>query len=155
VKRLCQVNNNNKANELGGLEKAPLFYYFDINKSTPRGTAIPRGSNTTRSISMNIYPSACTRCESPMKPKANKIFCSRGCKEKSRRSRNARPYKVHKKMVCERCKFIPEHMCQLDVDHIDGNSQNNDISNLMTLCANCHRLKTKKNKDWNRLEYRS
>jgi len=33
-------------------------------------------------------------------------------------------------------------MCQLDVDHIDGDSSNNDPSNYMTLCANCHRRKT-------------
>jgi len=53
-----------------------------------------------------------------------------------------RPYIIHKKSVCERCKFIPEHKSQLDVDHIDGNHKNNNIDNLQTLCANCHRLKT-------------
>ena len=51
-------------------------------------------------------------------------------------------YMVHKKDICEKCGFTPEHRCQLDVDHIDGNRENNDISNLQTLCANCHRLKT-------------
>jgi 5-methylcytosine-specific restriction endonuclease McrA len=30
----------------------------------------------------------------------------------------------------------------LDMDHIDGNRFNNDVANLQTLCANCHRLKT-------------
>jgi len=39
-------------------------------------------------------------------------------------------------------------MVQLDVDHIDGNKKNNDISNLMTLCANCHRYKTLVNDDY-------
>jgi len=33
-------------------------------------------------------------------------------------------------------------MCQLDVDHKDGDRKNNLESNLQTLCANCHRLKT-------------
>ena len=33
-------------------------------------------------------------------------------------------------------------MCQLDVDHIDGNHNNDEEVNLQTLCANCHRLKT-------------
>lgn len=47
-------------------------------------------------------------------------------------------------MVCECCGFIPEDMCQLDVDHIDGDHQNNCVTNLQTLCANCHRLKTKR-----------
>jgi len=45
--------------------------------------------------------------------------------------------------VCERCGFVPEDVCQLDVDHIDGDHANNDRANLMTLCANCHRLKTR------------
>lgn len=50
--------------------------------------------------------------------------------------------------LCESCGFIPEHSCQLDVDHIDGSRDNNNIDNYQTLCANCHRLKTYKNKDW-------
>lgn len=31
---------------------------------------------------------------------------------------------------------------QLQIDHKDGNSNNNDPSNWQTLCANCHALKT-------------
>ena len=55
-----------------------------------------------------------------------------------------------KKDHCERCGFIPEDTVQLDVDHIDANRSNNDPSNLQTLCANCHRLKTKAFEDWNK-----
>ena len=51
-------------------------------------------------------------------------------------------YKRHKKDACELCGFVAKHSAQLDVDHIDGNGANNDLSNLQTLCANCHRLKT-------------
>ena len=58
-----------------------------------------------------------------------------------------RPWARHKKDKCERCGFVPENLCQLDVDHIDGDKRNNDESNLQTLCANCHRLKTWENKD--------
>jgi len=58
------------------------------------------------------------------------------------------PWLKHRKEVCERCGFVPEHECQLDVDHIDGNKNNNSLDNLKTLCANCHRLKTYQNKDW-------
>ena len=51
-------------------------------------------------------------------------------------------YRRYKKNKCESCGFIPIHACQLDVDHIDNDHKNNDLSNLKTLCANCHRLKT-------------
>ena len=61
-----------------------------------------------------------------------------------------RPHTRYRKDYCEACGFIPEHHGQLDVDHIDGNSKNNDPDNLQTLCANCHRLKTVLNNDWQR-----
>jgi 5-methylcytosine-specific restriction endonuclease McrA len=53
-----------------------------------------------------------------------------------------------KKTYCELCGFKAEHSCQLDVDHVDGDHSNNNPDNLQTLCANCHRLKTFMNKDW-------
>lgn len=52
-------------------------------------------------------------------------------------------YHIYKKEICEKCGFIPIKSCQLDVHHIDGNNSHNDISNLQTLCANCHRLENK------------
>ena len=59
------------------------------------------------------------------------------------------PYTVHKKDYCQHCNFKPVHISQLDVDHIDGDRWNNDPSNLQTLCANCHRLKTHLSDDSN------
>ena len=70
----------------------------------------------------------------------NKKFCSRKCKELYRKGTH---YIIFKDLHCTRCGFIPEDPCQLDVDHIDGNHNNNSLDNLQTLCANCHRLKTK------------
>jgi hypothetical protein len=55
-------------------------------------------------------------------------------------------YRLFKKDYCESCGFIAEDSCQLDVHHKDGNRKNNNSDNLETLCANCHRLKTKKQK---------
>lgn len=49
---------------------------------------------------------------------------------------------------CEECGFVPIHSCQLDIDHVDADRSNNDPSNLRTLCANCHRLKTMINGDY-------
>lgn len=53
-----------------------------------------------------------------------------------------------KKDHCELCGFIAKDPVQLDIDHIDADPSNNDESNLQTLCANCHRLKSKLNNDW-------
>jgi len=63
------------------------------------------------------------------------------CHRKGRRDKGS---------ICEMCGFIPVDPIQLDVDHKDGNPYNNDKSNLQTICANCHRLKTKLNDDWNK-----
>jgi len=54
---------------------------------------------------------------------------------------HSRPYTRERKNYCENCGFIAIHRAQLDVDHIDGNRENNSPENLRTLCANCHRLK--------------
>lgn len=51
-------------------------------------------------------------------------------------------------LVCECCGFTAQHPCQLDVDHINGNHDDNSPENLQVLCANCHRLKTFLNRDW-------
>lgn len=53
-----------------------------------------------------------------------------------------------KDVCCNNCGFIALHPCQLDIDHIDGNKRNHSEENLQTLCANCHRLKTHANKEW-------
>lgn len=49
-------------------------------------------------------------------------------------------YRLKVQGVCEKCGFKPSHIAQMDVHHKDRNHNNNDPSNLMTLCANCHRL---------------
>lgn len=46
-----------------------------------------------------------------------------------------------KKDYCEECGFksiIPQ---QIDIHHIDGNHNNDDLLNLTSICTNCHRLK--------------
>lgn len=97
-------------------------------------------------------PLLCLCCGKELKKRQQK-WCSRYCKGKVRlikfRAMQLREiYRPHKKDKCELCGFVPVHSCQLDVDHIDGNRNNNDPSNLQTLCSNCHRLKTQLNKDF-------
>lgn len=66
------------------------------------------------------------------------------CKIGAKRTSSKRDYSylAFKKDSCEQCGFIPIIKEQLDVDHVDGDPSNSSQSNLMTLCANCHRLKT-------------
>jgi len=81
-----------------------------------------------------------------------------GAKERQREYDKKRKHtKTHKygatyerkvaELTCDKCGFKAEDKCQLDVDHIDGDHNNNEQSNLQILCANCHRLKTKVNKE--------
>lgn len=51
-----------------------------------------------------------------------------------------RPWRKYLKDACEQCGFVAEDRRQLDVHHIDGDKQNNNLSNLQTLCPPCHRL---------------
>jgi 5-methylcytosine-specific restriction endonuclease McrA len=75
-------------------------------------------------------------------------------------------YSQHRLDYCEECNFQPAKLprvnkykksdpklfnsmvrSSLSVDHIDGNHENNDPSNLQTLCHNCHNIKTIENGD--------
>ena len=53
-------------------------------------------------------------------------------------------YLLAKKDKCDFCNFVPVDSCQMDLTYLDGNSDNKDNDNLITLCANCNRLHIKK-----------
>ncbi len=100
----------------------------------------------------------CVVCNSDITGKGNVKYCSKNCdilhKEELRSSiimngggssRSIKKYliKTHgdKCMECGWCQVnqttgkIP-----IEIEHIDGNSDNNDLSNLKLLCPNCHSL---------------
>lgn len=54
--------------------------------------------------------------------------------------RSGRPWLKHRGDKCSRCGFVPEDICQLDTHHINEDHRDNSPENLVTLCANCHRL---------------
>ena len=78
-------------------------------------------------------------CNEEFTFRPNKLFCSRKCKGLFRRGLD---YRLAKGTECNICGLKPKYAIVLDVDHIDGNKQNNSTDNLQTLCANCHRVKT-------------
>lgn len=49
-------------------------------------------------------------------------------------------YRKYVGIVCEKCGVIAENKIQIDGHHIDGNHGNNEADNILSLCANCHRL---------------
>ena len=59
-------------------------------------------------------------------------------------------YLLDKKSKCEKCGFVPQDKCQLDLIYKDNNNKNKEKSNLRTLCANCSRLHRKKLRDKNK-----
>ena len=52
----------------------------------------------------------------------------------------------NKKDYCEKCGGTEK----LHIDHIDGNRSNNELTNLQTLCKDCHHIKSLKNNDYAR-----
>jgi HNH endonuclease len=103
-------------------------------------------------INMMIIPKCRCGGNKRIYYKKGKQYISAVCKAcarwSSKKMSNTKNYRIHKKEYCEACGFVAKHISQLDVDHIDGNSSNNNIDNLQTLCANCHRLKTHENRDY-------
>ena len=98
---------------------------------------------------------SCRKHQSPNKGRSYpqlRVKCPLDCKcgrhkPPPTKGTTSNPRKLYLSDRCDRCGFIAENKCQLDIDHIDGDHSNNDPSNIQTLCANCHRLKTWLNGD--------
>ncbi len=112
---------------------------------------------------------ACATCGRPFSRAPSKVansksgytFCSRPCKEDAQRlggiseiqpdhygngsgrhDYRVRALREHGE-CCSKCGYN-ENTKMLDVDHIDSDRSNNDLSNLAVLCVWCHALKTRK-----------
>lgn len=100
----------------------------------------------------------CAFCSNKFtKANSESKFCSRSCSNKGRRGivydgsnpgNKARAGELRRRQVIER-DGINCNICGLEpvwsgkplqhqVDHIDGNNKNHDLSNLRLLCPNCH-----------------
>lgn len=112
-----------------GRRKCYRCRYKEGGKSTIRGLCEKCGEKPKQERGGGCYYTTCWKCRQP------DLFhkWSRRAKLKKKR---------REELVCQQCGFKADHSCQIDVDHIDGNRNNNEPSNLQLLCANCHRLKT-------------
>jgi len=95
-----------------------------------QGICVLCNKNKQTSTGHGIYKPICNTCSK----KRYNLPMRGGVKAKERHV-----YVAHKKDYCEKCDFKVAHPCQLDVHHIDGNRKNSTSTNLITLCANCHR----------------
>ena len=55
------------------------------------------------------------------------------------KGRYGKPWLKFRGTECEMCGYTPMFQGSLDVHHRDGDKSNNDTTNLMTVCATCHR----------------
>lgn len=55
-----------------------------------------------------------------------------------------------KKATCDLCGFKSSYSTQLTVFHIDGNLENNEFTNLRTICLNCIEVVKRKEVTWRR-----
>lgn len=122
-------------------------------------THISSRANTAKYCSRACYYQAqhikgtvqytCRHCGTVFRdsPSKKRIYCSRDCINKTKKENwKATFATVRKNMVrrnmlkkCARCGY-DEHPHILGIHHRDRNRNNNELSNLEVLCANCHSL---------------
>jgi 5-methylcytosine-specific restriction endonuclease McrA len=101
----------------------------------------------------------CKVCEIELTKRSSKIYCSNKCQAIERKNKRISEIGTDKKIPhqsirkiliemsgakCQECGWdkINPHTgkCPIELDHIDGNSENNKLENLRLLCPNCHSL---------------
>lgn len=120
-------------------------------------------SNKIKRKSINFFKQICIECYMVYHTKSKKDRYCYSCKFDKNIIKTVKKYSGHffriKKVVLERddhkcqcCNMTSEesfkiHKKQLSIHHIDGNTRNNKLENLITLCLQCHASLTLKYKD--------
>ena len=97
-----------------------------------------------------VFKAKCLNCEKQVRRKPN-IYCSIKCQHQFKRkckvengerdSRLLKKYfmdtREHRCEICGIVKWMGK-VAPLELDHQDGNSDNNELENLRLICPNCH-----------------
>jgi len=110
-------------------------FHWDV---APQEHRIARGYHVLLEIDASTRQGVCAVC-GPTRIRVKRSTLGwRCCNAEKRWDGRADREKVGDR--CERCGFEPEDVCQLDVHHVNGGRK----GPVQTLCANCHRLVTKR-----------
>ena len=142
--RKCSIKGCLKKHNARGL--CTMHYHRLLRHGTTNETHSSKWHRLSQ-INKKRSIAVCSICgEVKIYPSIKKRGLTWKCSEKEkayiRKNRMKYKYQGHKQSFCSLCGFVPQHKCQLDVDHMDGNHKNNDRINLRTVCANCHRYET-------------
>jgi len=84
-----------------------------------------------------------------------KIYCDNGCQQDFQRKKSLEENKISSKSIktflikeygpsCMECGWSKENpftkTIPIELEHIDGNSENNELNNVKLLCPSCHSL---------------
>ena len=94
------------------------------------------------------YIKTCERCGKTLNTNNPNIRLHRGCRVKpQQRGKDFNKKRIdaliRDQQICQHCGFDFKQggeSIKIHAHHIDGNPENNDINNLVILCARCHRL---------------
>lgn len=140
-----------------------------IRKYCDSSCAASSNNRTRLDKNNSIVESSCKQCSKVFEHKSSspRIFCSQKCLRQNEYERNVNSwlsgettgYKGKTKQLCayvrkylhetrgtacERCGWDERHPVDgavlTEVEHIDGNAENNLLSNLKILCPNCHSM---------------
>lgn len=120
----------------------------DKNKFCSRSCSV---SYNNTGVRRNYNPKRHHKCKVCDDSTIYKIYCSRECRKKDSISKvilgetsNTKVLKKHlitlRGYLCEECKNNEwlNKPITLELEHVDGNSENNNLKNLKLLCPNCH-----------------
>jgi hypothetical protein len=84
--------------------------------------------------------------------KGDQVYYRRQCDHCAKGRKNFRPLWAlsgyQKKNNCEKCNYTSMYQEQFNVFYIDGNLNNNRLTNLKTICANCQRTLHREGVKW-------